>query len=86
MVHDLDDEKCILVKISRDTLEEIIRSIDYSGIRYNSNGFTVYDGDKAILRERVVEKLRPYKVKEYDIAEYDQESFERKKKSLEECM
>ena len=82
MVHDLDDEKRILVKISRNELEEIIRSIDYSGIRYNSDRFEVYDGDKVTLRERIVEKLMPYKVTNYEIAEYDQESFEESKKSL----
>ena len=82
MVHDLDDEKRILVKISRNELEEIIRSVDYSGIRYHSDRFGVYDGDKVTLRERIVEKLMPYKVTNYEIAEYDQENFEESKKSL----
>jgi len=82
MVFDIDDEKRILIQISKEQLETAIRSINYDDIRYNSKRLNVYYADEGILRERIVEALIPYKVEHYEIQPYDQQEFEETKNEL----
>ena len=76
MVHDLYSENTLLVKIPRDTLREVIESIDISDIRYNSSGFEVYSEDINELEKRIKDSLAPYIVTDYEVSPYNQWIFE----------
>ena len=77
MVYDINQDNVLLVKIGRIELYDLINSLDYSDIRYNSNHANIFSKDKIKFKTLITDALRPYVVTDYEVAPYDQQQFER---------